>query len=195
MGTHQFDTRKWGRWVGTFIGFPLAGVTARLVAGHIDTTTAAVVGGLAAGATLAAFQVWIGGIAPGERVRWIGATAVGMAVGLSAGASTVGYRTDTASLVVMGAISGAGVGLAQAASVPMRMIDRARWAAATPMLWAGGWFATSQIIVDAERQHAMFGSSGALVVSALAGVLYAMRDRGARPAVALVGSSSDRQAA
>ena len=39
--------KRWARWLATFIGFPAAGVTARLVAGDIDTATAAVLGGLA----------------------------------------------------------------------------------------------------------------------------------------------------
>ena len=131
-----------------------------------------------------------------RRLRWIGATAAGLAVGLTVGASAVGYRTDTASLVAMGAICGAAVGLAQALSIPMRRVDRVLWAAATPALWAGGWLITSQVIVDAERQHAVFGSSGALAVSALAGVLYAMRDRRThdRPSPS-TGRSSDRLAA
>jgi hypothetical protein len=163
--------------VGTFIGFPLAGVTARAVAGDIDTAAAAALGGLAGGAVLGAVQAGIGGIEPGQRARWIGATAVGLSVGLTAGAAAVDYDTDTASLVAMGAISGAGVGLAQAAAVTMRGLDRAVWALATPVLWAGGWWITSQVIVDADRQHAIFGSSGALTVSVLAGGLVALRSR------------------
>jgi hypothetical protein len=95
----------------------------------------------------------------------------------------------------MGAITGGVVGLAQAASVPMRRVDRILWAAITPALWAGGWLITSQVIVDADRQHAVFGSSGALVVSALAGVVYAMRQRPTAPPAALVDRSSDRVAA
>jgi len=186
--------KMWGRWTATFIGFPLAGVAARLVAGNIDAASAAAIGGLVGGATLGAVQAVIGALAPEDRVRWIGATAVGFAAGLAAGAATVGYRTDTASLVAMGAISGAAVGLAQAVSIPMRRLDRIGWAVATPALWAGGWLITSQVIVDAERQHAMFGSSGALAVSALAGVLYALRRRTV-PAVVLVATSSDRAAA
>jgi hypothetical protein len=169
--------KRWARWLGTFIGFPIAGVAARIVAGNIDSAGAAAIGGLAAGAVLGAAQVVISGTDAEQRARWIGATAAGFGVGLTAGAATVGYRTDTASLVVMGAISGAGVGLAQALSVPMRLVDRVLWAAATPALWAGGWLITSQVITDADRQHAVFGSSGALAVSAVAGVLFAMRPR------------------
>lgn len=177
--THRrrFETKRWARWVGTFVGFPLAGVTARLVAGDIDALGAAAVGGVAGGAVLGAVQVGIGGIPAGERIRWIGATAVGLGVGLSAGAAAVGYDTDTASLVTMGAVSGAAVGLAQALAIPMAAVDRVLWAVATPVLWAGGWWITAQVIVDAERRHAVFGSSGALAVSGLAGILYACRQR------------------
>jgi hypothetical protein len=184
MTEHRTTLTRWARWVGTFIGFPLAGVTARAVAGGIDSAGAAALGGLAGGAVLGAVQAGIGGIEAGERGRWIGATAVGLGVGLTLGASVVGYDTDTASLVAMGAFSGAGVGLAQAIAVPMRRPDRILWALATPALWAGGWLLTSQVIVDTERQHAMFGASGALLVSVLAGGLVAARDRAPQQAVA-----------
>jgi hypothetical protein len=191
MAKRKLETKKWGRWVGTFIGFPLAGVAARLAAGNIDTASAALLGGLAGGVVLGAVQAVIGGIERTDRFRWVGATGAGFAVGLTAGAGIVGYRTDTASVVVMGAISGAAVGLGQALSIPMRRLDRIVWATATPALWAGGWLITSQVIVDAERQHAMFGASGALAVSAIAGVLYAARNRTALTA-GLAGTSSDR---
>jgi hypothetical protein len=193
MKTDTTKLKRWGRWVGTFVGFPLAGVAARVVAGNIDSTTAAVVGGLAAGAVLGVVQVGIGGIDAGDRLRWIGATSVGLAAGLGVGASVVGFDTDTASLVLMGAVTGAGVGIAQAASIPMRPIDRVAWAVATPALWAGGWLLTSQVIVDADRQHALFGSSGALAVTLLAGVLYALRQRGSATALAAPVGSLGRQ--
>jgi len=184
----------WARWVGTFVGLPLAGVAARAVAGDIDAVGAAALGGLIGGAVLGAVQAGIGGIHRGERVRWIAATSAGLAVGLAVGAAAVGYRTDTASLVVMGAFSGAGVGIAQAVSVPMRSVDRILWALSTPVLWAAGWLITSQVIVDAERQHAIFGASGALLVSAVAGVAYAARELPSA-SVAGIAASSDRVAA
>ncbi len=165
----------WARWLATFIGFPAAGVVARLLVGDVDGLRAAVAGGLAGGLVLGGVQAVVGGIATGQRLRWSLATAAGMGAGLAIGAGTVGYRTDTASLVTMGAICGAGVGLAQALAVPMRTIDRGLWVAATPVLWATGWLITAQVIVDAERQHAVFGSSGALFVSAVAGILVAFR--------------------
>jgi hypothetical protein len=190
MKTDRTTVKRWARWLGTFVGFPLAGVAARAVAGNIDAAGAAAVGGLVGGAVLGAVQVGIGGIDAADRIRWIGATAAGLAVGLVLGAGAVGYRTDTASLVVMGAISGASVGAAQAMSVPMRSLDRILWALATPVLWAAGWLITSQVIVDADRQHALFGSSGALAVSAVAGVLHARRQRVVHPATTIVAAST-----
>ena len=189
--------KRYGRWVGTFIGFPLAGVTARVVVGNIDTASAAAIGGLAGGAVLGAVQVGIAGIPSGERARWIGGTAAGLAGGLTVGAAAVGFDTGTASLIAMGAISGAGVGIAQALSVPMSLRDRVLWTLATPVLWAGGWAITSQVIVDADRQHAVFGASGALAVSLVTGALYALWDpsASATSAVATVSASNDLMAA
>jgi hypothetical protein len=187
--------KRWGRWAATFVGFPLAGVAARAAAGNIDATGAAVVGGLAGGLVLGVVQAGVGGLRRGDRLAWIAASGVGLAAGLGLGASAVGYRTDTARLVAMGAICGAAVGVAQALSIRMRTIDRLLWAVATPVLWASGWLITSQVIVDAERQHAVFGSSGALAVSVAAGVLHAMRERPGRPAVPFVGAVNTQVAA
>ena len=177
MNKDRTNIKRWGRWVGTFIGFPLAGLAARAFAGNVDSVGAAALAGFAGGAVLGSLQASIGGIKRSEWVRWIAATSSGLTVGLALGASTVGYRTDTASLAMMGAFSGAGVGLAQALALPSKNLDRVMWAIATPVLWAGGWLITAQVITDVERQHAVFGASGALMVSALAGVLYAKRDR------------------
>jgi uncharacterized membrane protein YjfL (UPF0719 family) len=102
----------------------------------------------------------------------------------------VDFRTDAASLVVMGALCGVAVGLAQALSGPLTLTDRLLWIGATPLLWAMGWWITAQVIVDADRHHATFGSSGALVVSAVSGVLVARwRHAQAGDRTAPVGSS------
>src|SRR5438128_2478455 len=113
MSSSSSKRTRWARWLATFIGFPAAGVAARLVAGDIDAVGAAAVGGITAGAVLGAAQAVVGGLPAGQRVRWAAATAAGLGAGLAAGAGAVGYRTDPSSLVVMGAITGAGVGVAQ----------------------------------------------------------------------------------
>jgi hypothetical protein len=189
MVADRIRIRRWARWLGTFVGFPLAGVAARLAVGNIDSAGAAVVGGLVGGAVLGAVQVGIAGIEIGSRGRWIAATALGLGAGLAAGAAAVGYDTDPASLATMGALSGAGVGLAQALAVRMRLLDRVAWALATPALWAGAWLITSQVIVDADRQHALFGLPSGAAASAIAGILYALRQQAAQPATSLVAST------
>jgi hypothetical protein len=185
MSHSKLMVTRWGRWTATFVGFPLAGFVARLVAGGVDSPTAAIVSGLVGGAVLGGVQIGIGGVERVDRFRWFVATVAGLAVGLGIGSTVVDQRTDTASLVVMGAVCGAAVGLAQALAVPMRLVDRVMWAVATPTLWAAGWLITSHVIVDAHRQHAMFGSSGAIAVSAIAGVLVAVRRRPADQPIAV----------
>lgn len=180
MTTSSRSTTRWARWAATFIGFPAGGVAARLLIGDVDGPTAAALGGAAAGAVLGAVQAFVGGIAVDLRVRWIMSTAAGLGAGLLTGAASVGYRTDATSLVAMGALCGAFVGVAQGFAIPMPTVHRVAWIVATSVLWAMGWLVTSQVIVDAERQHAVFGSSGALVVSALSGILVAVRPVAAR---------------
>jgi hypothetical protein len=163
--------------MGTFIGFPLAGLAARAVAGNIDDLRSAAIGGLAAGAVLGAVQS-IGMRRDRRRPEaWIAATAIGFAAGLTVGAGVVDYDTNAASLAVMGALTGLGVGIAQALVLVGNRTQQIAWAAATPALWALGWLITSQVIVDADRQHANFGASGALVVTALSGLVLAVSSR------------------
>ena len=110
MKAGPFELKRWARWLGTFVGFPLAGVAARVVAGNIDAVGAPPSAGWPAGRARAPCRPASAASSAGDALRWIAATAAGLAVGLTVGRGAVGYRTDTASLVVMGAISGAGVG-------------------------------------------------------------------------------------
>jgi len=175
MRAHSHTIKRWARWLATFVGFPAAGGAARLCVGDVDDVPAAIIGGLVAGAVLGTVQVFVGGVDSRDRLRWILASAGGLSLGLAAGARSVDFNTDAASLATMGAICGAAVGIAQALSVPMHTRDRLAWALVTPLLWTVGWLVTSQVIVDADRQHATFGSSGALLVTALSGVLVVLR--------------------
>jgi hypothetical protein len=189
MTANTITVRRWARWLGTCIGFPLAGLAARAVAGDIDSTGAALVGGLAGGAVLGAVQVAVAGFEARDRIPWVGATAAGFAVGLAAGAAAVGYDTDATSLAAMGFVTGVGVGLAQAVAVRMRLLDRLAWLVATPLLWAGAWLITSQVIVDADRHHAVFGLPSGAAASAIAGILFARRQRAVAPSGSPVGAS------
>lgn len=177
----QFDTRTWVRWVATFVGFPLAGLAAKGVAGPIDTITTAVVGGLAAGAVLGTVQAIALRTDRRHRIGWVLATAVGMATGLAVGARAVDFDIDVASLTAMGALTGAGVGLAQMMALPGSIARRLAWAAGSSAIWALGWLITSQVIVDADEHFANFGASGAIVATVLGGALLATRPAPALP--------------
>ncbi len=72
------------RWMPTFLGFPIGGFAAEIV-GPIDAVAPAVVGGAITGAILG-FAQWLGMRRYGPPpVRWIIATAAGLAVGLGGG--------------------------------------------------------------------------------------------------------------
>jgi hypothetical protein len=160
------------RWMPTFLGFPAGGLAAKLIIGRVDHLGAAVAGGAITGALIGVAQ-WLGlrrtGLSP---ELWVGATAVGLAIGLGAGAAAVGYQTDLAALAAQGAISGLAVGLTQAL-VLHRRLGRivAGWPAVLAALWALGWIITSAAGIDVEAQYTVFGSSGALIVTALTSVL------------------------
>ena len=54
------------------------------------------------------------------------------------------------------------------------------WAAAHPVIWGLGWSITSNVINDAERQRPNFGASGALVATAISGLLVVASARAKR---------------
>ncbi|HWM21572.1 MAG TPA: hypothetical protein VNO51_17905 [Ilumatobacteraceae bacterium] len=192
MHTYQPTTtllRTWPqiglRWMPTFLGFPIGGYIANLIVGRIDAVAPAVLGGAITGAILGLAQ-WLGMRRTGPPpTRWVVASAAGLAVGLAAGAAAVGYDTDTGALAVQGAVCGAAIGIGQAA-VLHRHLGRVAWVwpALLAGLWALGWTTTASAGIDVESQYTVFGSSGALVVTAatsvLAIALASRPERGAR---------------
>jgi hypothetical protein len=116
--------------------------------------------------------------------RWIAATALGVAVGLAAGAAAVGYHTNIGALAAQGAISGIALGAAQG-TVLYRQLGLIAWTwpAALAGSWALGWTITAAAGIDVETHYTVFGASGALVVTAATSVLPLLlihRQRGTR---------------
>jgi len=176
-GTRSRAFRDWAIWTVGFVSFPLGGVLGGAVAGPVDDLTAAAVGGLLTGLVIGIGQA-LAARGRLSAVRWIPATAVGMAVGLALGASVVGFRTGLPDLVLMGVLTGIPLGIAQALALPPETRLRWLWALTTPVLWGLGWAVTTLVGVDVEAQYTIFGSTGAITVSALAGVvLYALGRR------------------
>jgi hypothetical protein len=161
---HQHPARRsfrpWWPWLLVALAFPVAGYIGHAVAGRVDSVSAAVLGGVVTGAGIGAAQ-WALLRRRGVSIYWIPATAAGLAAGLAVGAALVSYRTDITSLVVMGVLSGLGVGVAQGALLgnAKRMLG---WTAATGALWAIGWTATTAGGISVDNQFVVFGAYGAI---------------------------------
>jgi hypothetical protein len=163
------------RWAAVALAFPVAGWVGRAISGPVDAVAPALLGGAITAAGLGAAQWWAAGRTFGPPGGWIAATAVGYAVGLAAGGALAGFATDIGSLALMGLVSGAGLGLAQALVLAGRDDVRfaVAWGLAMVPIFAGGWCAASTIGVSVENQFTVFGASGAIVFVLLSGALLA----------------------
>jgi hypothetical protein len=159
-------------WIGvTLIAFPLAGYAGWGIGGHVDGVAPALIGGAVTGAGIGLVQ-WmflrrdldIGPV-------WIAATGVALAAGLSIGAAVVGYETTASQLAIMGAISGAPVGIAQGILLRDRFSLWHAWMVAMPALFALGWVTTESFGIDVANQFTVFGASGCIVFGLLSGLL------------------------
>jgi hypothetical protein len=173
--------RLWLWPVVVLLSFPIGGYIADLVINGVDSVGTAITGGLVAGAVIGVagwfvLREWISWL-------WIPATAVGMSVGLAAGAALVDYGIERADVVLMGAVTGLGVGLLQALVLARHGIAGAFWwAVANPPLWALCWLVTSYVITaNVKEQFANFGGSGAIVFGLLTWLLLAVLFRATRP--------------
>jgi hypothetical protein len=163
--------RIWAWPLAILLGFPIGGLIANSVVGPVDSIGAALAGGLLAGAVIGvAERLALGQLVPWI---WIAATGVGMATGLAVGAALVDYGIGRGDLVLMGALTGAGVGALQALVLARQRVPGAAWwAAANPPAWALGWLVTSYVISsNVDDQFTNFGASGALLFALLTGAL------------------------
>jgi hypothetical protein len=156
------DRLRWAWPLAILVGFPIGGYVASVIVGKIDSVAAALAGGLIAGAIIGAAQ-WLAlkSLVPWA---WLVATSVGMAAGLAAGAALVDYGIDRGDLMLMGAVTGLGVGGLQAFLLARRGSGAIWWAVVNPPAWALAWLVTSFVITKNVKEHfAVFGASGALV--------------------------------
>jgi hypothetical protein len=166
--------RLWVWPVAVLIGFPIGGYLADLAVDGVDSVGAALVGGLIAGAVIGAagwfaLRRWVSWL-------WIAATSIGMAAGLTVGAALVDYGIGRGDLLLMGAVTGVGVGVLQALVLARHRVSGALWwAVANPPAWALGWLVTSYVITrNVKDQFTNFGASGCLVFGVLTWLLLAV---------------------
>jgi hypothetical protein len=173
LSTSAAQRRSAGRrllvWVASFLAFPAAGFLGMLVIGRVDSIGTAVVGGAILGAILGFVQALLSsGRLP--RLRWTVATVLGAGVGVGAGGAAVGFGTTLTDLAIGGLITGVVVGVAQAIALPQGVRLRWAWAVLTAALWPLAWVVTTLVGVKVGEQFIVFGSSGAIVYTILAGL-------------------------
>ena len=163
--------RAWLLWTTSFLALPVGGYAGTLITGRIDDPLSAVIGGAIAGLIIGSGQA----LTSSHRVRpvsWITASVLGMSAGLALGSATIGYRTALPDLALMGALNGLILGVAQALALPRQLGQRRWvWAAAMPALWSLGWTVTTLAKIAVDQQFIVFGASGAVLVTAITGLL------------------------
>ncbi|HEX5906232.1 MAG TPA: hypothetical protein VFY56_04375, partial [Propionibacteriaceae bacterium] len=133
----QGARQLWVWPVAVLVSFPIGGYLADLIVDGVDSAGAALVGGLIAGLIIGAaewfaLRRWVSWL-------WIAASSIGMAAGLTAGAALVDYGISRGDLLLMGAITGLGVGALQALALARSGSPGAFWwAVANPPAWALG---------------------------------------------------------
>ena len=171
------------RWMASFLGFPLGGLAAMLLVGPVDSMTAALLGGLVTGAVLGVVQGLGQRLGARDVIIWAVATAAGLSLGLAVGAGVVGYGTELTDLVVQGVACGVAVGVAQGVvlrrgggSGSLGWLGYA-WPVYLGIVWPLGWTITTLVGVQVTDQFTVFGSAGAVTVTALTSVLPLRRAR------------------
>jgi hypothetical protein len=173
--------RLWVWPVAILVSFPVGGYLADLVVDGVDSVGAALIGGLIAGVVIGAaewfaLRRWVSWL-------WIAATSIGMAAGLTIGAALVDFGIGRGDLMLMGAVTGLGVGGFQALVLSRSGVSGALWwAVGNPPAWALGWLVTSYVITrNIQDQFTNFGASGALVFGLLTWLLLPMLLREKEP--------------
>ena len=163
----------WAWPLASLLGFPIGGLIANLIVGAVDSVLAALAGGVIAGAVIGAAQ-WLA-LRNVVSWPWIAATSVGMAAGLAVGAAVVDYGVDRGDLMIMGALTGIGVGSLQALVLAGHRISGAVWwAVLNPPVWALAWLISSYVIsANIDERFTNFGASGTLLYALLTTLLLA----------------------
>ena len=158
------------RWLPTFLAFPIGGQLVVWLIGPVQDTLDAILGGAIVGITLGLFQFWA--LRPLKvSLSWLWGSAVGLTVGSPIAWTLINYQTTIGALTLWGFVAGAILGISQAAFIRLAISKILIWAAAVSLTWGLAWFISANVIVDVEAQYAVFGSTGAIVATALLGLV------------------------
>lgn len=160
----------WLLWLVGVLAFPIASVAGTAVGGRLTNPVSALIGGAVCGVVIGFGQVLV------SRRRldpliWVPLSAMGLGLGLLLGSTVVNYRTSVPELALMGAITGLVLGAAQAVALPQRARKKWVWAVGVAAFWALGWILTALLGSNVDAQANNFGIIGAVLVTALSGLL------------------------
>jgi hypothetical protein len=166
------------RWALTFLAFPLGGFLV-LPLVPIDDPLTAALASVVTGAVVGLAQWWA--LRRIVTWRWAAATAAAMVTGSTLATLLVGGPTSVWAVAAAGLISGALVGAAQGILLRRGPRIAVVWTAVVSASWSLGWVVTAGVISSVETGFAIFGASGAAVVTLITGVALAviLRLRGA----------------
>jgi hypothetical protein len=164
----QVSVRDYAKWIAVFLAYPIAGFLGRLIANPADGLVFAFITAAVAGVILGLAQ-WLALGRHDSAVRWVGATALGLGVSFVI-VQAVGATNNSAALVI-GAVTGLGVGVAQSFLRSDRMPSPVVWIPTMGVAWAIAWVVTTSIGVQANAGWPVVGVSGALVAQLLTGVV------------------------
>jgi hypothetical protein len=173
--------RFWLLWLVAFVGFPIAGLAANLIAGPAATPVSAVIGGAITGVILGAVQWFVLQGRLGITPLWIVATVVGLAVGLGLGVAVAGSENTDNAFLWRALVAGICVGVAQAFLLRNVVAQPVLWAGVVFIAWIVGWYITRGIGVDLSHKWTVFGSAGAIAFQVITGFALAFMTKGPQP--------------
>ncbi len=159
-------------WLIAFLGFPPGGLLAYTLIGHLDNPLEGIIGGAAAGLIIGAvgwlaLRRWL----PVD-ARWIIATTVGLAAGVSLTTFLFGTDTTIEAVLLRAPLTGLLMGVAQWVILRQALRQASLWIIATTLIYPLAWWITAQVITtNVNEGFVVFGASGALVYQALTGLV------------------------
>lgn len=150
----------------TFLAFPLSGLLAALALGAITDLLTAAISGAMVGSLLGLVQ-WVALKPLGITFDWAWATAVSLMLASPIAWLLTSYSTTVPALSIWGLVAGALVGLGQMLSQRVPITRAVGWAALVSVSWGIAWFVSANVIVDADSNYAIFGSTGAILATGL----------------------------
>jgi len=161
--------RFWLLWLVAFVGFPIGGLAANLIAGPAATPITAVIGGAITGVILGAVQWFVLQNRIAISPLWIVATGVGLAVGLGLGVVVAGSENTDNAFLWRALVAGFCVGIAQGFVLRGVFAQPVLWAGVVFIAWIVGWYITRGIGVDLSHKWTVFGAAGAITFQVITG--------------------------